>query len=102
MEEGEKMKTPVRTPEETEEYIRECQNEIDRLLEERPEYCDYQKEIERRLEKAVTTENKIEVLKFMIEDRRVALAQAFNVLAYKLQEMGKIAKDAENSVKGEK
>lgn len=45
----------------------------DAFLKEHPELAEYQKEIQRRLSKAGNMENRIEVLKFMLEERTLAL-----------------------------
>ncbi len=45
----------------------------DAFLKEHPELAEYQKEIRSRLLKAGNIENRIEVLKFMLEERVLAL-----------------------------
>lgn len=58
------------------EVLAEAEKALVGVLNERPEYVPYQKEIERQLSKALTLEDKMEILKFMMAERLDALSNA--------------------------
>ena len=78
--------------------VEEAKKDLEDFLEEHPHLREFQKEIDRRLKKAVTPENRRGVLTFMIEERKAALSQALNVLSYQLNELRETAQRAADSV----
>lgn len=55
--------------------IGKAERELKDFLEKNPHLKEYQKEVERRLIKAFTTENRMEVLKFMLDGCNIALSK---------------------------
>ncbi|UCG11389.1 MAG: hypothetical protein JSU72_12660 [Deltaproteobacteria bacterium] len=74
----------------TSEQIKTAVDKRDRFLEQHPELKPFQEEIDRRLDAAGNIDNRIAVLKFMMEEQILELYRA----CMKMREAGKIISDS--------
>jgi len=76
-----RKKGNVLNEQELEEIGRAARKERDRLLEERPELKEYQKEIDRLLKNAGNLENRMAVLGLMMESKLKELGEQLSYLS---------------------